>query len=186
MATTIKRFTVEEVLLLPEEHEGDRHELIDGELFVTPMPLMKHQAVSSNLVYALEQHVRHHQLGLVRTAPTGVRLASDTLVIPDACFVSGTRLEILGDWLIEGPPDLIVEILSRGTRQRDLETKREAYARFGVREYWIVDPVADSVTVLELRGEAYVPVPLLASGVIQSRVLPELALTLEEVFAGAK
>jgi Uma2 family endonuclease len=186
MVTTAKRYTVEEVALLSEEHEGDRHELIDGELFVTPMPLMKHQAVSSNIVYALEQHVRNNALGVVRTAPTGVRLASDTLLIPDACFVASARLAILGDWLIEGPPDLVVEILSRGTRRRDRETKREVYARFGVREYWIIDPVANSVTILVLSGESFVEAPLGEGDVIQSRVLPDLGLALDEVFAGVK
>jgi Uma2 family endonuclease len=184
MAITARRLTVEDLETIPEEHEGDRHELIDGELVVTPVPVTKHQTVSSNLVYALEQHVRNNSLGTVRAAPTGVRLAADTLVIPDACFVASDRLGIFGEKTIDGPPDLVVEILSPGTSRRDLTTKRELYARFKVPEYWIVDPDAKTVTVLALGSDHYEPVPLRADGTVVSRVLSDLVLSLQEVFSG--
>ncbi len=76
----------------------------------------------------------------------------------------------------------MVEILSPGTRRRDLTVKRDLYARFGVREYWIADPAARTVEVLERIGISFTPVPLLDEGMILSRVLPELRLTLEMVF----
>ena len=91
---------------------------------------------------------------------------------------------MVGPKAVDAPPDLVVEILSPATRQRDLTTKREIYARFGVREYWIVDLDARTVTILALAGNTYRPVPGGEGGAIQSRVLPELRLTLEAVFEG--
>jgi Uma2 family endonuclease len=155
MAITARRWTVEEVEALPEEHPGDRHELIDGELFVSPVPIIKHQDCSENIAFALQRHVRRNRLGRVYTAPTGVRLRHDTLVIPDICFVERGRLHMIGAKTIDGAPDLIVEILSPGTRQRDLSTKPALYARSGVAEYWIVDPNVRSVRVLTLTGDPY-------------------------------
>jgi Uma2 family endonuclease len=184
MATTIKRLTYLDLNAIPEEHEGDRHELIDGELVVTPVPIMKHQRVSSNVVYALEDHVRQHNLGEVHTAPTGIRLADDNLLIPDVSYVSRERLGIIGEKTIDGPPDLVVEILSPGTRRRDVGVKRDLYARFRVAEYWIVEPDARSVTVLTLAGDRYEDIPASADGTVRSLVLPELHLALEAVFEG--
>jgi Uma2 family endonuclease len=183
MALTTRRWTVEEVEALPEKHPGDRHELIDGELFVSPVPIIKHQDCSENIAFALQRHVRRNRLGRVYTAPTGVRLHHDTLVIPDICFVARSRLHMIGAKTIDGAPDLIVEILSPGTRQRDLSTKRALYARFGVAEYWIVDPNAKTVLVLALANDRYDSVPLGEHGSVVSRVLAELRLSLDEVFA---
>ena len=98
-------------------------------------------------------------LGLVLDAPIDVRLTPDNVLIPDVMFIARDRLHIIGPKAIDAPPDLVVEILSPGTRQRDLATKRTLYARFGVQEYWIVDPDARSVTVLTLAGDHYEEVP---------------------------
>jgi len=183
MATTTKRLTVDDLEFIPEEREGDRHELIDGELIVTSLPVMIHQTISSNIAFALARFVRNQKIGRVHTALTGVRLADDTLVVPDVCFVTRDRLEIIGERTIDGPPDLIVEILSPDTRQRDVTGKRSLYARFGVREYWIVDPDAKTVLVLALNEDRYEEVPPVEYGTIVSRVLPGLQLGLDEVFA---
>jgi Uma2 family endonuclease len=183
MATAVRRLTVDDLEILPAEHEGDRHELIDGELVVTPVPMMIHQDSSMNLALILGIFVRSHRLGRIYTAPTGVRLHPETLVIPDICFVSRERLHIIGEKTIDGAPDLVVEILSPGTRQRDLTVKRALYARFGVQEYWIVDPEAKTVTVLTLKDDRYESLPIADDGRIASRVLPGLRLTTDQVFA---
>lgn len=183
MAITARRLTIEDLEIIPEEREGDRHELIDGELFVTPVPIVKHQIISMNLIRHLDRHVYGVNLGMVFTAPTGVRLAPDTLVIPDICFVSRDRLPDPDAKTIDAAPDLVVEILLPGTRRRDLEIKRALYARYGVPEYWIIDPDARTILVLTLTGDRFEPIPLTVDGIVQSHVLPDLVLTSEQIFA---
>jgi Uma2 family endonuclease len=183
MATTT-RLTYQDLESIPQEREGDRHELIDGELVVTPAPVPKHQIVSGNIFYVLQRHVHERDLGMVLFAPTDVRLTPDNVLNPDILFIARDRLHIIGPKAIDAPPDLVVEILSPGTRQRDLSIKRALYARFGVQEYWIVDPEPRNVTVLGLVGNQYVPIPLTEDAAIASRVLPGLSLTLKSVFTG--
>lgn len=183
MAITLRRLTVDDLEAIPEEHEGDRQELIDGELIVSPPPGLRHQTVSSNIVFALEQHARTTNAGWVYAAPTGIRFASDNLLIPDAWFIAADRVPAIEQNTMDAPPDLVVEILSPGTHQRDQCVKRELYERFQVQEYWIVDPVRRTVTVLTLADERFEVVPPKADGSIQSRVLPGLVLSLEIVFA---
>lgn len=184
MATTT-RLTYYDLESIPQAREGDRHELIDGELVVTPSPVPKHQIVSGNIYSALREHVSELELGLVLFAPADVRLTPDNVLIPDIMFITQDRLHIIGPKSIDAPPDLVVEILSLGTRQRDLSIKRSLYARFGVREYWIVDLETRNVSVLGLVGDHYVPIPLAGDVAIDSRVLPDVTLTLETIFAGA-
>jgi Uma2 family endonuclease len=183
MAITLKRLIVDDLDAIPEEHEGDRHELIDGELTVTPVPIIKHQIASMRLVRYLDRHVEHGNLGAVFSAPTGIRLDQHNLLIPDVWFVTRDRLHTLGVKTMDAPPDLVIEILSPGTRRRDLNAKRELYARFSVPEYWIVDPEEETITVLTLVGSGYELVPAGPGGAVKSRVLPALRLTPDMVFA---
>ena len=184
MATTARRWTVEEVEALPEEHPGDRHELIDGELVVTPSPIPVHQIISKNLTFQLERHTVIRNLGTLIAAPIDVRFTADNVLIPDLVYLAPEHLDAIGDKAIVAAPDLVIEILSPGTRRRDLTVKREIYARFRVREYWIVDPNARSVRVLAPTGDRYVEIPVGADGTIRSVVLPGLELALEAVFRG--
>jgi Uma2 family endonuclease len=183
MATTTTRLTIDDLEDIPEEHVGDRHELIDGELVATPVPITRHQIISMNIVSALDRFVRGGNLGMVFHAPTGIRFTPYDLLIPDICFVARDRLHVIGPKTIDAPPDLVVEILSPGTKRRDLTTKRDLFARFGVQEYWIVDPGTHTVTVLSLVGKQYQPVPE-DDGAIVSRVLPGLTLSVKDVFVG--
>ena len=119
MAITLKRLTVDDLDAIAEEHEGDRHELIDGELVVTPVPIMKHQIASMRIVRYLDRHVEDEHLGAVFSAPTGIRLDAHNLLIPDVWFVARDRFHSLGVKTMDAAPDLVVEILSPGTRRRD-------------------------------------------------------------------
>jgi Uma2 family endonuclease len=184
MATTVKRLTYDDLEAISQERPGDRHEIIDGELTVTPSPIPVHQTISANIEYALARLVRERGLGIVLHAPIDIRFTPENVLIPDIIFIAQDRLHIIGPKTIDAAPDLVVEILSPGTRRRDLDTKRALYARFGVQEYWIVDPDARTVTVLALASDKFEPVPGGESGAIQSRVLPGLSLTLEAVFEG--
>lgn len=183
MATTFKRLTYDDLESIPQERPGDRHELIDGELFVSPSPIPVHQIVSLNIVRHLDRLVVDENLGQVLYAPVDIRLTPDNVLIPDIIFIAQDRVHIIGSKTVDAPPDLVIEILSPGTRQRDLGLKRDTYARFGEQEYWIVDPAARIVTVLALVSDRYHHVPLGEAGSIQSRVLPRLDLGLDQVFA---
>ena len=184
MAITSRNLTYDDLDTIPQEREGDRHELIDGELVVTPSPIPRHQIVLTNLVYRLESHNDAEDLGVLLPAATDIRLAPGTVLIPDLCFILKHRLDVIGPKAVLGPPDLVVEILSPGTRRRDLTVKRALYAVFGVPEYWVVDPEERTVTVLALTGDRYESVPVGEDGMIRSRVLPGLTVGLPAVFKG--
>lgn len=176
-----RTLTVADLYAMPESERGERYELIEGVLFVTPAPTWRHQTVSSNLFYHVVMHVRSLRLGWVRDN-SGVHVDVRTYVIPDLLFISRDRQDIIGEANIEAAPDLVVEILSPSTRRQDLITKRSLYARIGVREYWIIEPGTQTVTVLTLESGNYSEVPLTETGAVRSRVLPELRLTLDDVF----
>jgi Uma2 family endonuclease len=187
MATTTatKRWTYADLDGLPESEDGSRYEIIDGELVVTPSPIPPHQASSGGLFFELESFVRPRRLGRVLYAPVDVKPAEDEpILIPDLVFVARERLGIIGPKAIEGAPDLVVEILSPSTRERDLGVKRAIYARYGVREYWLVDLDARRVTGLVLRGGRYEPRPQ-EGGIARSEVLPGLAIDVVALFAAA-
>ncbi|MFT4039130.1 MAG: Uma2 family endonuclease [Thermomicrobiales bacterium] len=181
MALPKALLTVADVLAMPDRGRGERDELFDGVYVVNPAPVLRHQLISDNLIFALQTYVRAKRLGVVVTAP-GVTLDDRNYVIPDGVFIAGAQAHQLETANLEVAPDLVLEVLSPGTRRNDLLVKRNLYARFGVREYWVVDPVALSVTVLALAGEGYAEVAPMETGVVTSRVLPGLRLTLDAVF----
>ena len=174
------RFTYNDYLLLPEDK---RYEILDGELYVVAAPNTKHQKVSLNLVVALFQHVKASGLGQILEAPCDVVLSAENVVQPDILFIRKERLGIIGELNLQGAPDIAIEILSEATRRKDLEVKRKIYAGFGVPEYWIVDPEADTVEVLVWSELGYV-----AAGVfrkpdrLSSPLLPDLKLPLSDIF----
>src|SRR5262249_7140524 len=132
------KLTYEDYLQLPED--GKRHELIDGEHYVTPTPIRKHQAISFNLTGALWSYLQQHAVGRVFAAPFDVIFSNFDVVEPDLLFISNERLAQIetSPW-VKGAPDLVVEIGSPGTRKRDETIKKRLYERFGVKEYWIID-----------------------------------------------
>jgi Uma2 family endonuclease len=181
-APAVPRLTYDDLTFVRQAREGDRHELFAGELVVTSSPVPAHQIVSDNIVHSLNVAIRPNRLGRVFAAPIDIKFTPTIVAVPDVVYIRWERLDIVGQKAIEGTPDLIVEILSPSTRRRDLGTKRALYERFGVPEYWIVDPRARRVTVHVLRGDQYEP--LSETGTVRSTVLPELAIQVEELFAG--
>ena len=180
MQSSKLKFTYRDYLLLPE---GDRRELIEGDFFITPVPNIRHQAISRNLGLRLWELVRSHGLGQVFLAPTDVVLSPESVVQPDILFVSNERRGIITEANVSGAPDLVVEILSPSTAERDRELKRTLYARYGVREYWIVDPEDSSVEVMALEEAGFVSARRYTSGQVESPLLPGLAIPLGEIFA---
>jgi Uma2 family endonuclease len=135
--------------------DGKRYELIGGEVFVSPSPSEKHQRVSGRLYVSWSIHAEQNKLGRVYYAPFDVVFGEKTALQPDLLFVSKARLGIIGPEYIIGAPDLVVEILSPSRPAYDRITKLEQYALYGVAEYWIVDPMAESVEIYILTGKMY-------------------------------
>lgn len=132
------RFRAEDIWDTPED--GNRYEVIDGGLYMTPPPSWTHQSASGVLHFYLMEHVRPRGLGKVVAAPVGVVLDEENGLQPDLVYVSPERADIIGERGVEGAPDLVVEILSPSTRSRDRGIKMRRYAAGGVSHYWILDP----------------------------------------------
>lgn len=135
--------------------DGRRYELHEGELSVTPAPSPQHQRILGNLNEIVRQHVKACALGEVFFAPIDCILGETTVVQPDLVYLDTTRLSIVSARGIEGPPTLVVEILSPATTLIDQGTKRQLYARYSVPYYWIVDPEARTIEAYILSEEGY-------------------------------
>lgn len=146
------KFTVVDYMCLPEQ---PRYELIEGDLHLTHAPNAHHQRVSRNIQRYLDRWVLDHGLGELYPAPIDVILSNETVVQPDLLVVLNRKSHIVRDQ-VEGAPDLVVEVLSSSTSQRDLNLKYRLYARSGVEEYWIADPVRSSISVNRLTDTGYV------------------------------
>jgi Uma2 family endonuclease len=184
MSIASRTWTYADLADWPEEN-GKLVEIIDGELIVTPAPIPPHQLLLMELVFDFGEVVRPGRLGRLFTAPTDVLLPDGGVLQPDLVFSRSDRLGIVGKAAIEGPPDIVVEILSPSTRARDVGRKKEIYAALGVPEYWVVDPERRAVTVFALRGGAYEPLPQ-PDAVAHSAVLPGLAIDVAALFAAAR
>lgn len=139
---------------LPDD--GNRYEVIDGVLYMAPAsPFEPHQSAANLVATYLTIHIQFTGLGRVYAAPFDVELAPNTVVQPDVLVIlhSGTPRRTASH--IIGAPDLVVEIASPATKKYDRQQKRAAYARAGVREYWLVEPEQRTIEVLVLEGETY-------------------------------
>jgi Uma2 family endonuclease len=131
--------------------EDTRHrELVFGMVREPPSPFVHHQRIQVRVTVLLDTHVRAHRLGTVLAAPMDVVLDRPRALVvqPDVMFISTERSGIIQD-RVWGAPDLVVEIASPSSRQYDRGEKLEWYRTYGVRECWVVEPVAASVTVVD-------------------------------------
>jgi len=189
MPTTARsdvRLTYDDFLLFPED--GKRHELIDGVHYVTASPTLGHQELLGRLYLAIGNFlVGKRHLGRVFLSPLDVVLSYYDVVEPDLLFVAGDQLEILTEANVQGPPALVVEILSPSTRRRDEGMKRKLFEAKGIREYWIVDPKGLRVTVYRRGDEGQFPRLMeLAAGQalnLETPLLPGFALSIDDLFA---
>lgn len=151
------RFVYEDYKSLPESM-AKRYELLDGEILMVPAPTTTHQFLSRNVAYLLHGFVRQHALGTVLSSPVDVVFGEGDareIIQPDVLYVSVARANIILVEEIRGAPDLIVEVLSPGTETRDRTYKKHLYGRYGVPEYWIVDPVSETVEVYQSSGAKF-------------------------------
>ena len=174
------KLTYEDYAKTPDD---ERWELIDGELFRMPSPNIAHQITSGNLFLRVAPFVQERDLGEVFNAPTDVVLSDTDTVEPDLLFISRERMGIIAVLNVQGAPDLVAEIHSPSTAQRDLTVKRELYARHGVKEYWPINPDARTVTVLLLRDGEFVEVNVYREGdTVTSPTLEGFSFRVEEIF----
>src|SRR3989337_2524253 len=145
-----KRVTYNDYLTLPEEK---RYEILEGELFMVPAPDFYHQIVSGNVEFPLREFVKKNNLGIVVAAPVDVVLSPEDVLQPDVLFISREKRYIITEKNVSGAPDLVIEILSPSTQERDKIVKRDLYSKYGVKEYWIVDPITKSIEVMSLSRE---------------------------------
>ncbi len=176
-----KQVTYQDYRQLPPD--DFRHQLIEGEIVMTPASKVVHQIVKNNWLKAFQKFVESQQLGLVLDAPCDVYLDEHNVVQPDVFFISRDRLAIVTEEIVKGAPDLILEVLSPASAYYDLVEKKALYARFGVKEYWIVDPKwqwaevywnANNAFQLHQRAEK--------EGGVHSRLFPEFEVSLNEIF----
>lgn len=157
MHTTMRpepiRLTYADFCALPED--GRRYEILDGDLFMSPSPGESHQTIVLNIAIFLREHLRRNKLGRVYVAPFDVILDEHNVIEPDVLFVSNANNGIITAQNIQGSPDLLIEVLSPTSVERDTRDKRNLYARCGVKNYWMVDAEERSLTELELIDRAY-------------------------------
>jgi len=181
-----RRLTYDDLLHFPDD--GKRHEIIDGEHYVTPSPNLRHQVLLGRLHFEIELFLRQHSgSGRVFLSPLDVVFTQWDIVEPDLLFVTEDQAEILTQNSVQGPPALVMEIMSRGTRKRDREIKRRLFNRGGVREYWLVDPQHDRVTVWRRQPDGDFPRAAELSSeehdVLTTPLLPELKIRLIQLFS---
>ncbi len=175
-------WTREDWLRLP--NDGYRYEVLDGELYMTPPPTIKHQRASFHLALKLGNFVLEHNLGEVLLVPCGVYLPNHPVPVqPDILFVHTRQHEIIGGEYVEGAPDLVVEVLSPSNWLYDRREKFQAYQNAGVPEYWIVDYRAGTIKVFFLEKGTYALLNQYESGAVaQSRVLEGFTVAVDELF----
>jgi Uma2 family endonuclease len=187
MATTSysdARLTYDDLARMPDD--GMRHEIIDGVHYVTPSPARRHQVLFRRLFLAIGGYLEiHPNVGEVYGAPFDTVFTKWDVVEPDLLFVAADQLNILTEPNVQGAPALVVEILSPRTKRRDLGVKLQLYDRGGVREYWIVDPEENSVTIHRRAADGNFPkVQSLPDDglVIATPLLPGFSLSTEKLF----
>ena len=148
----------------------------------------KHQTVSLNRTLALATYLRNRPLGRLFVAPFDVVLSDLDVVEPDLVYIAKEHNARVTDQNVRGTADLVVEIVSPGTRRTDEVVKRKLYERFGVAEYWVVDPELDAIKIYRRVGGAFERTAELSveqAGTLSTPLLPEFSVTLARIFAAA-
>lgn len=184
MAVDVKYLmTVADFEALPND-EMHRYELIEGELYGSPAPGIPHQFVLARLLVKLINFLEQNPVGTAVPGPNAV-LSKHNWAIPDIVFVSKERWNILvADDRFNGPPDLVIEVLSPGNWKRDLSTKRNLYGKFGVQEYWVVDVRNQALMIFRLKGETLEEIQTIREDDrLESPLLPDFSIRVGDIFS---
>jgi Uma2 family endonuclease len=182
MSSSTTEWTYAEYARLPDD--GNRYEVIDGEVCVTPAPGPLHQEIGANLFVELRSYVRAHGLGKVLW-DVDLLFVTGQYLRPDMVFVPTESLDGITDRGVESVPGLVVEVLSPHSRRIDRELKPPRYRAFGVPEYWVVDPASRSVEVHRLQTASH---PEVVTNTLRWQPRPEhppLTLAVESLFDAA-
>lgn len=184
----VHKLTVDELWALFPEETHVRHELIDGVHFVTAHPITRHQLLAGRLSFEIELYLREHPgVGQLFGVPLDVVLSDHDVVAPDLILIADDQMEILTEKNVQGPPALVVEILSPSTRRRDVGIKRQLFDRAGVREYWIVDGKLDRIEIHRRDDDRMLSqigqIAAADGGVLTTPILPGFAFPLHRLFA---
>lgn len=174
-------WTYDDYAKLPED--GNRYEIVDGVLVMTPAPTPEHQNIGGMIYYYLVTYVKLAGLGRVFPGPVDVVLGPKLVFQPDVVLLLNDHLDRIGSKKINGAPDLMVEIASPSTAVYDRLTKYEKYAQAGIPEYWIVKPVARTVEVVVLEQGKYRSLGIFSGQqTLPSRVVSNLPVRVEQFF----
>lgn len=177
-----RKYTYEDYLNLPDD--GNRYEIINGELIMTASPVTSHQKVSIFLSTEIQVYVTKENIGFVFYSPYDVIFDDKNIYQPDILFISKENKNIITEENIKGSPDLIVEILSPSTAYYDLFEKKEVYEKFGVKEYWIVDPQKHWIEIFALKQNKYVLYSRTEKkGKVKSSLFKKLDIDASKLFA---
>lgn len=146
-------WTYEAYCSIPDDSR--RYEIIEGVLYAAPSPGARHQRAAGPIYAMLRDHLRKEKLGEAMVAPIDVKLADGTVLEPDVFVVLAAHKDRITEPYVDGPPDLVVEVESKSTARYDASKKLQAYERAGVPEYWIVDPIKQSVELFVLEEGKY-------------------------------
>lgn len=178
------KLTYEDFLQFPDD--GKRHELVDGEHYVTPSPNLRHQVILGDLYLLIASWLEAHPVGRIFLSPFDVVLSNFDIVEPDLLYMSNERAAaVLTSQHVKGTPELVVEIASPGTRRRDETIKRRLYERAGVAEYWVVDPDVEVIRIYKREGDTFARAFELSrerGEVLETPLLAGLELPLARVF----
>jgi Uma2 family endonuclease len=179
--TTPGLLTVEDYRATPE---GTRYQLIEGELYaMSPSPRYTHQAIIWNFSQIFGRYLQQHPVGRAFVAPFDVYLSPNDVVQPDVFFLANEGLKSLQDDGVHGAPDLVIEILSPSTAQLDKKQKRRIYARAGVKELWLVDPLLLQIQRYDFARDTAKPVQLIEEDeTFSTPLLPGLAFSAADIF----
>ena len=170
--------------LTPPSHRGRRYQLIEGELIEMAGPNDAHQVFTGDLFVEVRTQTRALNIGEARIAPFDVAIDEHNTFQPDLLFVSNARRHIFDGHGVTGAPDVVVEVLSESTRQRDLAVKLPVYARNGVREMWVADLRARTVAKYTGDGRTLTLAQVYAADdILTSEAMPGVAIDLAPIFA---
>ena len=149
----VVKLTYQDYCQLPDD--GNRHEIIDGVHYMSPAPSTRHQSASRHIQFSLYRQIEEEGRGSVFNAPTDLELSPTDVVQPDIIVVLKENRSIILPSRLRGVPDLVVEILSPSTSDRDQGVKRSLYEQHGLGEYWVVDAEEQVVLQYKLTGGSY-------------------------------